>query len=175
MSNEKSAVLRSDNPGQARKLYYFKRNTTSMKRIAMAITTVLTATLALSSIARANEQIPSQLVGEWKTIGDIIDFHADSGFVRSTQASNLFSYCGISRTVASVGIFTLNGNRITVIPKDGFLSTDDSCTGRNLGRSHYVNPPGTYVAQLGNNGQTLVLTGPIGSKYSTSRVFRKSS
>jgi len=127
-----------------------------MKKLAALGMAFCATALGFGQPARANAQIPSQLLGEWRASFDIIDFRSDGSFLRSTHRSDLFASCGPVFTVASVGTFALNGNQITVFPKDGFLDTQNTCTGAHS-RSRYINPPGRYFIQLGDGGRTLYI------------------
>ena len=135
---------------------------------------MMTATLVCAMASRATADVPAPLVGEWKASFDILALHSDGSFLRSTHRADLFSYCGPSLTVSSIGVFATTADQITITPKDGFFGRQNSCN-KYHERSRYVNVAHTYVYQLDDNGRTLVLTGPIGTKYSIRNVFHRTS
>ena len=138
-------------------------------RVATAATY---AAVAVAAAARADAQVPPQLVGEWKASFDTLTLRPDGSFLGATHRSDLFPYCGPLMTVASVGTVLLISNQITVTPNDGFLDTRNNRNGFHSG-SRYVNPANAYVFQLSSDGRRLTLTGPIGTSHSISNVYSR--
>ena len=158
-----------------------------MKRSIIALTTLITATLALSSVAHANNQayqqekklvalnpIPPVLVGKWTGTGGIADqitFNSNGSFIRATSSYSVF-HCGIGRIIASRGTFTVNGSNINFFPKDAALRTYNTCTQAILSQTSVPVGPHTSFAHLQNNGRQLVLKEDGSSR---SYTYQKSS
>jgi len=126
----------------------------------------MTATLAFSSIAHANDvsvtvikQIPPALVGNWSGGNDTITLNNDWSFKRVTYGYDILSSCGVNLVIIQTGNFALgirNGTNVMgLAPKNGILSQKNTCTGVTS-KKPYTDSPLNYAIQY--NEQNLVLT-----------------